>query len=159
MCIRDRSGGFAFEEGNTYGSVGSEEIWYIEGSATIEENVTIYGTVIADLSISFTGRRDKENVTIDAASGYPALLAGTNISGDSLANSTISGLIHAGNTITFDKANNLTINGTIISGNDTSMANDKRGSFVINYDSDIVSNPPPYFEDPGVNLSAWQETY
>lgn len=147
------SGGFTFTSGNTYGASGSEEIWYIEGNVTIESNVTIYGSVIADNNISM----GNTSITIDAASGYPALISGNNIQGDGLGGvSTISGLIYADNNVDFDGlGDDVTINGTIISGNTTVMRNG--GDFTVNYDPDIITNPPPYFPGGGITLSAWQE--
>ena len=153
------AGGFTFTGGNTYGALGSEEIWYVQGNAEIEENVTIYGTVIAENNISFTGSGDKEDVTVNAASGYPALIGGNNIMGSKLKDSAISGLIYAGSNAEFNQADNLTINGTILAGNNIAMKNDQSGSFEINYDQDIIANPPPYLSGGGVSLSAWQESY
>ncbi|MFC1666755.1 hypothetical protein ACFL0P_02620 [Candidatus Omnitrophota bacterium] len=149
------SGGFTFTEGNTYGSAGSEEIWYIDGSATIERNVTIYGSVIARLGISMA----VDSLTIDAASGYPALIAGGNISGDGLSDSTINGLISADGNIDFDNLDTVTMNTSILAGGNISI---KTGaSFTINYDSDIATNPPPYFEGyatGAITTSLWQES-
>lgn len=155
-----KSNGFTFTSGNTYGAPGSEEIWYIKGNAYIQENVTIYGSVIAQNNITFTGWGNIDDITIDAASGYPAIISGNNISGDWLRDSTISGLIYADNNISLNWSNNLVINGTILSGNTTTMR--FCDDLTVNYDSDIIENPPPYFSGGetggGVRVSAWQET-
>ena len=147
-------GGFTFEEGNTYGSLGSEEVWYIEGEVTIERGVTIYGSVIAEHKITI----GSENIIIDAASGYPALISGNNIHGDGLADSTISGLIYADNNVKFDSLNNVTINATILSDNNTFL---RYGDFTINHDPDILDNPVPFFDgyESGltITLGGWEE--
>jgi hypothetical protein len=129
------SGGFTFAAGQTYTG-----IYYINGKTTIEDNVTINGSVIAENNISM----GSSGISIDADSGYPALISGNNIQGDGLQDSTISGLIFATNNVDFDNLSDVTINGTILSDNNTLIRDGD--SFTINYDSDIVDNPPPYFQ-------------
>ncbi|MBU0759916.1 MAG: hypothetical protein KKC66_04185 [Candidatus Omnitrophica bacterium] len=149
------SSNYTFTEGNTYGSSGSEQIWYVQGNVTIEENVAIYGTVVAEHNVTL----GSEDITIDAASGYPALIAGNNISGDGLENSAINGLIAAENNIDFDNIKDATINGAILAGNNITMRDGE--DFTVNYDSDITSNPPPYFSGYGgtttVTTQGWNE--
>lgn len=151
-----KSGGFTFTSG-TYGSPGNEQIWYITGSVTINSNVTIYGSVIAEGQINM----DANSVIIDAASGYPALISGSQIEGEGLSNSTINGLIYADNNIEFEELSNVTMNTCMLAGNNISL---KEGSnFTINYDSDITTHPPPYFNgysagSTTITTSLWQET-
>ncbi len=149
------SGGFTFTEGHTYGSAGSEQIWYIQGNCTIEEDVIIYGSVIAENNITI----QEKDITIDAASGYPALIAGNNIKGDGLEDSTINGLIAAGNNVDLDNLEEVTINGVILSGNDTFLRDGDEDS-VINYDVDVMNNPPPFFNGyaASVTVQNWKES-
>ncbi len=152
------SDGFLFTSGVTYGSPGNELVYYIEGNVTIPDNVTIYGSVIADNNIFI----QSSGVTIDAASGYPALIADNNVHGNGLTNSTISGLIVADNNIDFDSLANTTINGTMLSDNNILTRSGDNYS-VINYDPDIMINPPMYFPgyDPPILVTSgsWEEVY
>ena len=154
-----QAGGFSFTSGSTYGAPGSEQIWYIQGNVTIPNNVTIYGSVISEGNIFM----NSSGIVVDSASGYPALIAaGTNIHANGLTNSTISGLIASENNVDFDSLNNVTINGTILSDNNTFLRYGSANS-TINYDSDIMLHPPPFF--PGYSPSytvtpgAWDEIY
>jgi Tfp pilus assembly protein PilE len=159
LAIADvvQPGNYIFNAG-TYGSPGSEQVWYIQGNATINSNVTIYGSVIADGQVNISS---KSSITITAASGYPAIISGSNISVSSLSNSAITGLIYSENNITFNSLSNVTMNTSMLAGNNISI---KSGSnFSINYSSDISTNPPPYFSgysDGSITMttSLWQET-
>ncbi len=145
----------------TFDSSGSPYtgIWYMTGKATIESNVTINGSIIAEGTIDFknSGNRNAENVIINPkayapAQNYPALVSGSRItgtvkSGVGLKDSTISGLILADNNITFDSLSGTTFNGTILAGNNISMQN--ASSFTVNYDADIFSPMPPGFTFSG----------
>jgi hypothetical protein len=155
MADNIETGGFTFQEGNTYGSAGNEEIWYIQGIATIERDVTIYGSVIAEGTISM----GVDSISIDAASGYPAIISGNNINGNGLTDSTISGLIFADNKAYLDDLDNVIITGTILAGTNIAMTNGT--NFTIDYDPDITSNPPPYFYGHGLNVTSqsWDEVY
>ncbi|MFH1645671.1 MAG: pilus assembly PilX N-terminal domain-containing protein [Candidatus Omnitrophota bacterium] len=150
--------GFVFSQGTTYGSSGNEEIWYITGNVIIEDNVVIYGSVIADNNIDIQA----SGIFIDSASGFPCLIAGNNIQGDGLENATLNGLIAADNNVDFDSLTNVVINGVILADNNIQLRYGDADT-VINYDSEIWSNPPPYFqgysENKAVTLKEWDEIY
>ena len=143
-----------FSSGNTYTG-----IWYTTKKVTIESNVTINGSVVAEGNIELedSGNRNAENVIINPKAyapiqNYPALVSGGNItgtvkSGVGLKDSTISGLILADNNITFDSLSGTTFNGTILAGNNISMEN--ASSFTINYDADMFSPMPLGFTFSG----------
>ncbi len=144
----------AFSSGNTYTG-----IWYTTKKVTIESNVTINGSIIAEGTIDFknSGNNNAENVIINPKAyaptqNYPALVSGGNItgtvkSGIGLKDSTISGLILANNNITFDSLSGTTFTGTILGGNNISMEN--ASSFTVNYNVDIFSPMPPGFTFSG----------
>jgi len=152
-----QSGNYTFTTG-TYGSSGNEQIYYINGAATINSNVTIYGTVIATGNININNRT---NIHITSATGYPAFIAGYDISITTLlSNSTIDGLIYADHNLTLDHLDNVTMNTCILAGN--SMSIQTGSNFTINYSSSIYANPPPYFSgyssgSATVTTSLWQE--
>jgi len=148
-----QEGGFTFEEGQTYSG-----LYYINGGAQIEDNVTINGSVIASGNIDMN---KVSGVAVDAAQGYPALVAGGNILAQKIDDVTFNGLIYAGNNAHFQNSGNLIINGTILSGNNTEFQN--CADFIISYDPDIIVNPPPFFigyEGGGLTIKPqkdWQE--
>lgn len=143
-----------FSSGNTYTG-----IWYTTKKVTIESNVTINGSIIAEGTIGFkdSGNNNSENVVInptayDPSQNYPALVSGGGItgtvkSGVGLKDSTITGLILADNNITFDSLSNTTFTGTILAGNNISMENGS--SISVNYNADIFSPMPPGFTFSG----------
>lgn len=147
-----------FTSGNTYSG-----IWYVNGSVTIQKNVTINGSIIATggITISGTNNNRATNINITPGSNYPALVAGTNITSSYLQTSAIKGLIYARNNVAFDnnKAGTL-FNGSILAGSNISM---KQGSgFTVTYNSQLQSNPPPYFSGSGGEATVtpqkdWQE--
>lgn len=134
-----------FTSGNTYSG-----IWYVDGSVSIEKNVTINGSIIATggITISGSNRNPATNINITPGSNYPALVARTNINSSYLQTSTIKGLIYAGNNVSFDNNGTGTLfSGSILAGSNISM---KQGSgFTVTYNSQIQSNPPPYFSSAG----------
>ena len=151
-------GNYTFTAG-TYGSSGNPQIYYINGTATINSNVTIYGTVIATNDINIS---NKTNIHITSATGYPAFIAGHDISVTTLlSNSTIDGLIYADHDLTLDHLSNVTMNTCILAGN--SMSIQTGSDFTINYSSNIYTNPPPYFNgyssgSATLTTSLWQES-
>lgn len=159
LAIADivQPGNYTFLAG-TYGSPGNEQIYYINGAATIRSDVTIYGTVIATGNINVSNRT---NIHITSADGYPALIAGSSISVSTMSSSTIDGLIYADNNVTFDRLSNVTMNTCILAGNNISIQNGS--NFTINYDTNITTNPPPFFSgysagSATITTSLWQET-
>ncbi len=150
-------GNYTFTAG-TYGSSGNPQIYYINGTATINSNVTIYGTVIAAYDINIS---NKTNIHITSAAGYPAFIAGHDISVTTLLSaSTIDGLIYADNNLTLDHLSNVTMNTCILAGN--SMSIQTGSGFTISYSSSIYTNPPPYFNgyssgSATITTSLWRE--
>lgn len=133
------NGNKTFQTGQTYSG-----IWYVGGKATIANNVTINGSIIATGNIVL---QDSKGITINPTSPYPALVSAGNINGNKLKNSSINGLVYAGEDITFNQSKNNTFNGTLIANEDISIQNSS--NITIIYNSNIQSNPPPYFSGGG----------
>ncbi|MBN1872498.1 MAG: hypothetical protein JW800_08000 [Candidatus Omnitrophica bacterium] len=130
-------------------------IWYITGKATINDNVTINGTVVAEGNIVLD---NSENVTITPTSNYPALIAGGKISGKKLEDSTINGLIFAENSIELNENKNVVLNGSMIAGGKIEMK-DGDADCEVNYDTDILIDPPPYFSGGGTITAAPEDDW
>lgn len=133
------NGNKTFEEGQTYSG-----IWYVDGKAIIEDDVTINGSIIATGNIKM---QNSEGITISPDSGYPALVSGNKIKGKELEDSTINGLIYAVDNINLNQNEDNAFNGTLIASGKILMKNGE--NFTVTYDSDIQSNPPPYFSGGG----------
>lgn len=132
-----------FVSGQTYGSPGAEEVWFIEGKATIEGNATIYGSVIApNMTIDMD---NASNVTIASASGMPALVGGSYIEIQNVSNSTINGLIYCAQDLRCNNWNDVTVNGSMIAENVFNLQNGV--NIQINYDTGLLTDPPPYFTE------------
>ncbi|MFH2137509.1 MAG: hypothetical protein ABII88_03240 [Candidatus Omnitrophota bacterium] len=115
-------------------------IWYISGNVTIDDDVIFNGTIIAAGNISMT---NSDNITITHAGSYPALVSGGDITGNNMADCSITGLIYAANNITLNNNEDGEINGTLIAGNNLILNNGE--GLVINYDETIRTACPPYF--------------
>lgn len=129
------SGNKTFSAGQIYTG-----IWYVDGAATIQDNVTINGTIVATGNITLQG---SENVTTNPVTGYPSLIAGNNVNGRDLEDSTINGLIYAGNNIDFRDNEYNAFTGTFIAMNNILITG--AHNFTITYNSIIQTNPPPGF--------------
>ncbi|MCK5083705.1 MAG: hypothetical protein KAR31_12415, partial [Candidatus Omnitrophica bacterium] len=142
------SGNMTFNPGTYNG------IWYLDGKATIKDNVTINGTIIATGNIVLT---NTDNLTVTPTSDYPALVSDGKITGGKLKTSTINGLIFAATSIDLNQGANNVINGSIISAGDIDMKNGSGWS--ITYDANLASNPPPNFTAGSGSASGdgWQE--
>ncbi|MBN1870631.1 MAG: pilus assembly PilX N-terminal domain-containing protein [Candidatus Omnitrophica bacterium] len=129
-------------------------IWYVDGRATINDNVTFNGTIIATGNIVLT---NTDNFMSNPASNYPALVSGGRITGNKLATSTINGLLFAATSIDIDQGSNNTVNGSLISAGNIGLT--KGSGWSITYDSDLADNPPPYFSAGSGSASGdgWQE--
>ncbi|MFQ5951981.1 MAG: hypothetical protein ACE5JK_01065, partial [Candidatus Omnitrophota bacterium] len=137
------TGHFTFQVGQTYGSPGAEEVWYIEGRAKIEDGVTIYGSVIApNMTIEMDGI---SNVDISPGTGMPALVGGTYIEAAGMSNTVISGLVYCGKDLRWNGVQDVTINGSLIGENVFNIQNAQ--NIQINYDPGLLTDPPPFFEE------------
>ena len=134
------SGNKTFQQNQTYSG-----IWYVDGKVTIQKNVTINGTIISTGDIIL---KKIKGLTITPSDPYPALVSGKDIKGNELEDSTINGLIYAVKKVKFNRTEDSTFNGSIIAGDSIDIKNGE--DFTINYNSDIVNNPPPYFSGGGV---------
>jgi len=122
-------------------------IYYVDGKVTINDNVTFNGTIVATGNIVLT---NTDNFVSTPTSNYPALVSDATITGNRMGSSTINGLVFGASAINFPRGSSNTINGSLISGGDISL-ND--GSWTITYDSDLDSDPPPYFTFPSGTAS------
>lgn len=143
-------------------------VYYATNDITINDGVTINGSVVAGHTVYFangpvTVNIKPEQSTRAQADGnnYVAIYAATNISSTDtgapsgrrgLTNSTINGLVLAGNDITFNYYDNATFNGTLVAGNnldflDTDTANGLSGT--IAYDVGIFTPPVIGFSSSG----------
>ena len=132
-------------------------IWWVTKKVTIESNVTINGTIIAEGNIDFEKQCD--NVTVNPKAyapdqNYPALVSGGSITGKTqggvgLQNSSISGLVLADNNIMFDNLSNTTFTGTILAGNNIEMENSALNDIDVTYDASIFSPQIPDFSYTG----------
>ena len=98
-----------------------------------------------------------DNFIVTPRANYPALVSGGKITGQKLATSLINGLLFAATSIDINQATNNVINGSIISGGNIDM---KDGlGWLVTYDSDLVSDPPPYFTAGSGSASGdgWKE--
>lgn len=133
-------------------------IWYIDGNVTVNSNVTINGSIITTGNVDM---KSKNNITITAASPYPALIAQGNLEFNNSENITITGLVYvgadlSGNFLT-QKADDITFTGTVMVAGNFNAQNSE--DFSITYDPSILVNPPPGFSGGATNISAsvWKE--
>ncbi|MGB3114124.1 MAG: hypothetical protein WBC00_05860, partial [Candidatus Omnitrophota bacterium] len=154
-------GAMTFSSGQTYGAPGAEEIWYCTGKVTIQDNVTIYGSIISPTK---TITMDSSaNLLISPAPGMPALVGGTYIDGDSLTNATINGLVYSGKDLRINQMTDVTFNGSLIAENVCTFQ--WANNVTVNYDDALVTSPPPFFDEyyvGGISVTPeddWEETY
>jgi len=115
-------------------------IWYVDGKVTINDNVTFNGTIVATGNIVLT---NTDNFASTPTSNYPALVSDATITGNRMGSAIINGLVFAATSINIPRGTSNTINGSLISGGDIDLNNGSGWS--ITYDSDLASDPPPYF--------------
>jgi len=144
----------------TFTSAGSpySGIHYCEKKATIEGNVTINGSIISEEEVLFEG----DDITITRSSNYPAVIAKKGIDIVERDNIDITGLIFVDTSgeVKIEKSTNVTIEGAIVC--EKAITIKECPSITITFDSDIQSNPPPYFSGgttiAAVTPGAWEET-
>lgn len=140
------SGNHTFSAGTYSG------IYYVDGKVTINDNVTFNGTIVATGNIVLT---NTDNFTSTPTSNYPALVSDATITGSQMGSATINGLVFAATSINLPRGTGNTINGSLLSGGDIDL---NRGtSWVITYDSDLASDPPPYFTEGNATGANWTE--
>lgn len=142
---------------STFNSAGSpySGIYYIDGDALVQDNVTINGSLIATGAINL---RNTSTFVVDPTYPYPALAAGTNINASGMEDSTLGdstkgGLIYAGGNIDLDSSQDNTFYGTLVAGGDIIMTSSSGSTFT--YDSDIQEVTPPYFYYSTINLDLY----
>jgi len=117
-------------------------IYYVKGDVTFNDNVTVNGSVIVEGSVDANWER---NITINATSPYPAIIANGNISFWRTEDITINGLIYAGadgsGDVNFSVSEDVDITGTIVAAGDISM--NFCDNMNIDYDGGILIDPPP----------------
>lgn len=120
---------YTFTANKTYAG-----IWYIDGSATIENNVVINGSVIATRNILLNGA---DNTTITAEAGYPALVASASFSMQGTDSVTVNGLLYAENSITLKNVTQSTFSGALIA--DKKITIDSSTQWSITFDDTLQS--------------------
>lgn len=100
----------------TFDGTSYEGVYYVDGNVILNNNnMEFTGTVIATGNITCI---HDNNVTITAADGQPALLAGGDITIEQGNNMIITGATYAGGDINFGHSNNMTIEGPVVFGDD-----------------------------------------
>lgn len=141
--------GFIFANGQAYNGV-----YYISGDTTIESNVTINGSIIAEGNVVFD---ESNNLIISSLSGYPAIFSGNNISGQD-SGAQIDGLIYANRDISLSTLNSaIIINGIMIAEKSFSFIGSS--DVTLTYDSEILNNIPPGFGSASMQATDWDEVY
>ncbi|MBN3038666.1 MAG: hypothetical protein JW869_04525 [Candidatus Omnitrophica bacterium] len=133
-------------------------MWYVDGSVTFDNNVTINGSIISTGGISTNGN---SNISIIADLPNPALVAEGNFNFQNSANVMVDGLIYVGSDLTgnfhLQQAHNIVFTGVLIVGGNLNCQN---SDVTVNYDPAIAENPPPGFTDGGrvvFTEEDWQE--
>ncbi len=160
--VEDNYGSGHVKSGNyTFTTAGSpySGVYFVGGNASIDPNVTINGGIVTTGGINMNSAHGS---AINAISGEPALVAEQAINIQNSANVQVTGegLIYAEAGISIrNVSGGSTFNGTFIADNNFTVSGGSTENIHINYTSDLVVNPPPFFttEDTvGIN---WLETY
>lgn len=143
-------GNYTFAEGQTYSG-----LYYITGTVTIEDNVTINGGIVSNGTINM---RHSTGSTITPASGQPALITDSNID-----MSNADGIQITGNGVTYceqglnlQNAENCTLVGTVIVSQNLNVKN--TDNITLQFNWDVVENPPPHFPAE-FRATTWDEVY
>ncbi|MFH1645961.1 MAG: pilus assembly PilX N-terminal domain-containing protein [Candidatus Omnitrophota bacterium] len=132
------NGNFTFEEGQVY-----EGLYYIKGNVTVEADVTINGGIIAENVVNMRGA---DGVLIEPPSGMPAVIAGGPIDMSNASGAQIKGvgIIYSESGVNFQNAQNCSYKGTYIVDGNMNVKNTE--SVVLEFNPDILVNPPPFFK-------------
>jgi len=131
---------------HTYSAGTYSGIHYVDGRATINDNVIFNGTLVATGNIVFT---NTDNFDSTPAGNYPALVSGATITGNRMKTATVRGLVYAATSISIPRGDDNTILGSVISGGNISLTNEDGPQWTITYDADLATDPPPYFTEGG----------
>ena len=129
-------------------------IYYVTGKATVNDNVTFNGTIVAGGNIVFT---NTDNFNSTPTGNYPALVSGATVTGSRMGSATINGLVYAATSISIPRGMNNTVNGSLVSGGDIDLTNGSGWS--VTYDADLAADPPPHFSAGagGATGAGWVE--
>ena len=130
-----------YDSAQTFSDTTISGIYYVKADVIIQNNVTINGSIISEGNITL----DLLNSSITADSGYPAFVSEDDIIFNSAQDSTISGAIYTSDDISFNNIQNVDFTGSIIADNDIQFNSCQ--DFTLNFNSDILIDPPPYFSD------------
>jgi len=141
---------YIFEAGQTYTGY-----YYITGTTTIEDNVTINGGLITRGSVN---TRHANGVTFNPDSGMPAIVTDNNINMSNTEGVSVTGhgLIYAEQGLNLQFAENCSLKGTILIDRNMNIKN--ANNITLEFNPDIIINPPPYFP-VDFWLGEWDETY
>jgi len=144
----------SYGSNHTYNAGTYSGIHYVDGRATIDDNVTFNGTLVATGNIVLT---NTNNFVSTPTSNYPALVSDATITGNRMDSAIINGLVYAATSINFPRGTSNTVNGSLISGGDIDI--DRGSGWSITYDSDLASDPPPYFTEGSGSATGdgWKE--
>lgn len=147
--------------------------WYVTGNVTFQNNAKLYGTIANPTSNKSISMASRTGVVIDPtqdpnnpSGNYPAIVAAGSVTGNSSTNLTIKGLVYsysnANPSIDFRFASGFNFNGSLVTRGGVRLRDMVNATMV--YNSNIMSNPPPYFSggtpsSSGVQVSNWDETY
>ncbi len=126
-------------------------IHYINGNLTIENNITINGTVVVTKGLNMNSA---ENCTITPSGKNAAIIVSQNITANSIGGSTFNGLVYAGHSILFNSWSEVTVDGGIVAGHTLNLIGGENVS--VTFDADL---DPPYFsgsEGETVRITSWQ---
>ena len=144
------TGNYTFSAGGTYTGY-----YYITGVTTVEDNVTINGGIIARGSVNM---RHADGITINPGSGMPAIITDNNIDMSNAEGVSVTGhgLIYAEQGLNLQLAENCSLRGTILVDQNMNIKN--ADNITLEFDPDIIINPPPYFP-ADFAVGEWDETY
>ncbi|MFA4874720.1 MAG: PilX N-terminal domain-containing pilus assembly protein [bacterium] len=143
------SGNYTFSPG-TY-----DGIYYITGSATINNDVTLNGTIVTYGSISCAGNG---NISITAAAGNPAILAGGSLSFSGTSNLAILGWVFAVGSATFTGNSDVTVQGGVTAGGSVDITGNTDIGLTFNQSLAPVAGFNGG-ERAGISFGQWRESY
>jgi hypothetical protein len=148
------SGNYTFQTGQIYNG-----IYYITGNVTFQSGVTLNGSVIAPSGNKSVSLNSSSNINITPSGNYPAIVAAGNITMTSATGMAINGLVFSQKTIDLRYLTSSNFNGCIVGQSNMDIRNTRGVNFT--YNSNIASNPPPYFGGGTQSVVAenWNEVY
>ncbi len=153
----------------TYGSEGEGNgiFYYVTGNVTINKNVTIYGTIIAEGNIKRSGNANNiafhtQPLDIDndtAAEDMPVLATKGNLEFNNTDGLTMNGLVYTLGNILLNNITDLTFNGAMMA--DGNMNINNADEINLNYDSSFFDDMEGIEQsgEGGLIISQWREVY